>query len=237
MQHTANFTDKIDGSHTLTWPDGTAWSGITFIGKSAQQQPNFTHLTLEKTKIKGLCSQLPVWSEAQPIPCFTVKSLPAGANGYWALWSIRIVACHERRSQYMPVYIKPNGQYYATASQRVWDAVCSKEFEILSQGLAVESSLRQSIYAIMHKVAQKEGKAIFESMLTANQTDLDNQFEKGEYSFNARKKAVERIGLLEVRQFRLRQLSSEYALWLQDIDKKRRVIPDIVLHTIIEIKG
>ena len=89
----------------------------------------------------------------------------------------------------------------------------------------------------MHKVAQEEGKAIFESMLTANQTDLDNQFEKGEYSFNARKKAVERVGLPEVRQFRLRQLSSEYALWLQDIDKKRRVIPDMVLHTIIEIKG
>ncbi|MBC4000276.1 DEAD/DEAH box helicase [Morganella morganii] len=237
MQHTADFTDEIDGSHTLTWPNGATWSGITFIGKIAQQQPSFTHLTLENPKIKGLCSQLPVWSEAQPIPSVAVKSLPAGANGYWALWSIRLVAGHERRCQYMPVYIKPNGQYYATASQRVWDAVCSKEFEILPQDLAVESSLHQSIYALMHKVAQEEGKAIFESMLTANQTDLDNQFEKGEYSFNARKKAVERVGLPEVRQFRLRQLSSEYALWLQDIDKKRRVIPDMVLHTIIEIKG
>ena len=237
MQHVADFTDEIDGSHTLTWPDGVIWSGITFIGKIAQQQPSFTHLTLENPKIKGLCSQLPVWSEAQPIPSVAVKSLPAGANGYWALWSIRLVAGHERRCQYMPVYIKPNGQYYATASQRVWDAVCSKEFEILPQNLAVESSLHQSIYTLMHKVAQEEGKAIFESMLTANQTDLDNQFEKGEYSFNARKKAIERVGLPEVRQFRLRQLSSEYALWLQDIDKKRRVIPDMVLHTIIEIKG
>lgn len=113
----------------------------------------------------------------------------------------------------------------------------SKEFDILPQDLAVESSLDQSIYALMHKVAQKEGKAIFESMLIANQTDLDNQFEKGEYSFNARKKAIERVGLPEVRQFRLRQLRSEYALWLQDIDKKRRVFPDMVLHTIIEIKG
>ncbi|EIX7373171.1 DEAD/DEAH box helicase [Citrobacter freundii] len=237
MQHTADFTDEIDGSHTLTWPDGATWNGITFIGKIAQQQPSFTHLTLENPKIKGLCSQLPVWSEAQLIPSVAVKSLPAGANGYWALWSIRLVAGHERRCQYMPVYIKPNGQYYATASQRVWDAVCSKEFEILPQNLAVESSLHQSIYTLMHKVAQEEGKAIFESMLTANQTDLDNQFEKGEYSFNARKKAIERVGLTEVRQFRLRQLSSEYALWLQDIDKKRRVIPDMVLHTIIEIKG
>ncbi|EPJ2339606.1 DEAD/DEAH box helicase [Enterobacter kobei] len=237
MQHTADFTDEIDGSHTLTWPDGETWSGITFIGKIAQQQPSFTHLTLENPKIKGLCSQLPVWSEAQPIPRVAVKSLPAGANGYWALWSIRLVAGHERRCQYMPVYIKPNGQYYATASQRVWDAVCSIEFEVLPQDLVVESSLHQSIYALMHKVAQEEGKAIFESMLTANQTDLDNQFEKGEYSFNARKKAIERVGLPEVRQFRLRQLSSEYARWLQDIDKKRRVIPDMVLHAIIEIKG
>lgn len=111
MQHTADFTDEIDGSHTLTWPDGATWSGITFIGKIAQQQPSFTHLTLENPKIKGLCSQLPVWSEAQPIPSIAVKSLPAGANGYWALWSIRLVAGHERRCQYMPVYIKPEVVY------------------------------------------------------------------------------------------------------------------------------
>ncbi len=136
MQQSADFIEDQEGGHTLIWPDGAAWSGVTFMGKEAQQRPDLTHLTLENPKIRGLCSQLPVWSEAQPIPCVRVKSLPAGANGYWALWSIRLVAGQERRCQYMPVYIKPNGQYYATASQRVWDAVCSKEFDILPQELA-----------------------------------------------------------------------------------------------------
>ena len=237
MQQSADFIEDQEGGHTLIWPDGAAWSGVTFMGKEAQQRPELTHLTLENPKIRGLCSQLPVWSEAQPIPCVRVKSLPAGANGYWALWSIRLVAGQERRCQYMPVYIKPNGQYYATASQRVWDAVCSKEFDILPQELAAAPAEHQSAYALLHQAAQQEGKAIFESMLAATQIDLDNQNEKGEYSFNARKRAIERVGLPEVRQYRLRQLDSEYALWRQELDKKRNAIPDMMLHAVFEIKG
>ena len=237
MQQSTDFIEDQEGGHTLIWPDGAAWSGVTFMGKEAQQRPELTHLTLENPKIKGLCSQLPVWSEAQQIPCVRVKSLPAGANGYWALWSICLVAGQERRCQYMPVYIKPNGQYYATASQRVWDAVCSKEFEILPQELAAAPAEYQSVYALLYQAAQQEGKAIFESMLAATQADLDNHYEKGEYSFNSRKRAIERVGLPEVRQYRLRQLNSEYALWRQELDKKRKALPDMMLHAVFEIKG
>lgn len=237
MQQSTDFIEDQEGGHTLIWPDGAAWSGVTFMGKEAQQRPELTHLTLENPKIRGLCSQLPVWSEAQQIPCVRVKSLPARANGYWALWSIRLVAGQERRCQYMPVYIKPNGQYYATASQRVWDAVCSKEFDILPHELAAAPAEHQSLYALLHQAAQQEGKAIFESMLAATQADLDNHYEKGEYSFNARKRAIERVGLPEVRQYRLRQLNSEYALWRQELDKKRIAIPDMMLHAVFEIKG
>lgn len=137
----------------------------------------------------------------------------------------------------MPVYIKPNGQYYATASQRVWDAVCSKEFDILPHELAAAPAEHQSVYALLHQAAQQEGKAMFESMVAATQADLDNHYEKGEYSFNARKRAIERVGLPEVRQYRLRQLNSEYALWRQELDKKRNAIPDMMLHAVFEIKG
>ncbi|WP_287867834.1 helicase-related protein [Aeromonas sp.] len=154
MQQSADFIEDQEGGHTLIWPDGAAWSGVTFMGKEAQRRPELTHLTLENPKIRGLCSQLPVWSEAQQIPCVRVKSLPAGANGYWALWSIRLVAGQERRCQYMPVYIKPNGQYYATASQRVWDAVCSKEFDILPHELAAAPAEHQSVYALLHQAGR-----------------------------------------------------------------------------------
>ena len=111
MQQSADFIEDQEGGHTLIWPDGAAWSGVTFMGKEAQQRPDLTHLTLENPKIRGLCSQLPVWSEAQPIPCVRVKSLPAGANGYWALWSIRLVAGQERRCQYMPVGTVANSRW------------------------------------------------------------------------------------------------------------------------------
>ena len=107
----------------------------------------------------------------------------------------------------------------------------------MPQELAAAPAEHQSAYALLHQAAQQEGKAIFESMLAATQIDLDNQNEKGEYSFNARKRAIERVGLPEVRQYRLRQLNSEYVLWRQELDKKRNAIPDMMLHAVFEIKG
>ena len=237
MNKQTRFIEDFELGHKLIWPDGAIWNGITFIGKEAQQRTNLTHLTLENPKIRGLCSQLPVWSEAQPIPIVKVKSLPTGAMGYWALWSIRLVAGQDRKCHYMPIYIKPNGQYYATASQRVWDAVCANELEVQSLNEACPVIEQNEIYGLLNKVAQHEGQSLFNQLVNSYNTDLDRQIEKSEYSFNARRRAIERVGLPEVRQYRLHQINNEYYLWKQGIESKRKVIPDMTLHAVFKIQG
>lgn len=233
----ADFIEDDDNGHKLIWPDGASWDGITFIGKAAQRQSNLTHMTLENPKLRGLCSHLPIWSEAQQIPKARIRTLPAGANGYWSLWSIRLSAGQDRKCQYVPVYIKLNGQFYATASQRVWDAVCANELDVLSQHEACISEEKKDIYALLHQAVQQEGKSVYANLQAEHLANWENQREKGEYSFRARKRAIERVGLPEVRQYRLRQLESEYHLWLQNMDMKQKVVPDIALHAVFEIQG
>ncbi len=229
----AAFTRSTNGSLSVKWPDGAIWEGITFIGKEAQQTSSLKHITLENPKVRGLSTHLPIWSEVQNIPQVSVPSLPSGVSGFWSLWSVRFSGHDERQMQYLPVYIDKAGQYFSTASTRVWDAICSDPIDTdACSGVECES-----VYSLLREAAETQGKLMFDSMLAEHTNELELSIEKGEYSFKARRNAIERIGLPEVKGYRMRQLDIEYRQWLQEIEAKREVFPELNLHLVFEIKG
>jgi SNF2 family DNA or RNA helicase len=229
---TASAADGLD----ITWPDGALWNDITFVGKQAQENLNLKHITLENPKIRGLCTHLPIWSDVQPIPVVKVPTLPAGATGYWSLWNVRFAGNEERHVKYLPIYIKPDGSYFAPASHRIWDAICTGTVEVLPKDNVTHTTY-EGIYKMLRVAAETQGKFVFDDMLTQYQSNLSEQQEKGEYSIAARKRAIERIGLPEVKNYRLRQLADEQLSWAQDMKDKQQVYPELSLHLVFEIRG
>lgn len=232
----AKFIRSSDGTITITWPDGADWDNVTFSGKEAQQNSALTHVTLENPKVRGLSSHLPIWNEQQSIPAIHIPSLPSGATGFWSLWSVRFSGQNERQMQYFPIYINSAGQYFSTASNRIWDAICTDEVQVVEndgETFGVDSSE----YVSLRKMAEKQGKSVFEAMCSAFLDELEQRIEKGEYSFAARRNAIERIGLPEVRNYRLRQLDSEYRQWQLELEQKRDIYPELNLHLALEIKN
>jgi SNF2 family DNA or RNA helicase len=225
-----------DGGLNINWVDGASWNNVTFIGKEAQQNLNLKHITLENPKIRGLCTHLPIWSDAQAIPLVNVPSLPAGVGGYWSLWSVRFAGQDERQLKYLPVYIKADGSFSAPASTRIWDAISSENIEILPTNSNAKLSERD-IYPLLRKVAEQQGQMVFDVMLTKYQEELSQQVEKSEYSYTARKRAINRIGLPEVKNYRLRQLEDEQLSWKKELAEKQSVYPELLLHLVFEIKG
>ncbi|HGS5440158.1 TPA: DEAD/DEAH box helicase [Vibrio cholerae] len=232
----AKFIRSSDGTITITWPDGADWDNVTFSGKEAQQNSALTHVTLENPKVRGLSTHLPIWNELQSIPAIHIPSLPNGATGFWSLWSVRFSGQDERQMQYFPIYINSAGQYFSTASNRIWDAICTDEVQVVeNDGEAFEVCSLACVS--LRETAEKQGKSVFEAMYSAFLDELDQRIEKGEYSFAARRNAIERIGLPEVRNYRLRQLDSEYRHWQLEIEQKRDIYPELNLHLALEIKN
>ncbi|EJS1625581.1 DEAD/DEAH box helicase family protein [Vibrio cholerae] len=230
------FIRSADGIITITWPDGADWENVTFSGKDAQQNSALTHVTLENPKVRGLSTYLPIWNEQQSIPTIHIPSLPSGATGFWSLWSVRFSGQDERQMQYFPIYINSAGQYFSTASNRIWDAICTDEVQIVEND-AEAFGVDSSAYVSLRKMAEKQGKSVFEAMCSAFLDELEQRIEKGEYSFAARRNAIERIGLPEVRNYRLRQLDSEYRQWQLELEQKRDIYPELNLHLALEIKN
>ncbi|WP_351010391.1 helicase-related protein [Shewanella sp. S1-58-MNA-CIBAN-0166] len=237
LGYKAEFSKLANGGHSVNWPDGASWKNITFIGKDAQLNADLTHITLENPKIRGLCSQLPIWSEAQKIPAVTINSLPSGATGYWSLWSIRFTGADERQMKYLPIYISTSGQYFGPSSNRIWDAISAGDINMSAISTLVTDEKMQSVYSQLRVVAESQSKQIFDGMLSNYLDSLATDTEKGEFSFAARKRAIERIGLPEVKQYRLKQIDEEYHHWERQLAAKHCVYPELNLHAIFEIKG
>ena len=232
----AKFIRSADGTIAITWPDGTHWDSVTFSGREAQQNSTLTHITLEHPKVRGLSTHLSIWNEQQSIPAIHIPSLPNGATGFWSLWSVRFSDQDERQMQYVPIYINSAGQYFSTASNRIWDAICTDEIQVVENDEeAVE--VASLAYVSLRETAEKQGKFVFEAMCSAFLNELEQRIEKGKYSFTARQNAIERIGLPEVSTYRLRQLESEYRQWQLEIEQKRVIYPELNLHLVLEIKN
>ena len=228
----ADFSRDGDSLH-LAWPDGATWDQVTFQGKAAQENTSLTHVTLENPKVRGLCTQLPVWSEAQAIPVVQVHGLPSGAGGYWSLWSVQIGDGANRQISYLPLYCKTNGQFFAPASNRVWDAICNLAPDY--SGLSEADS--NDVYAMVQNLAQQQGQKLFNRMAAEHHIDLEARREKGEFAFNARRKATQRIGLPEVRNYRMKLLEQEYQQWQDRIKDDEQVYPELSLHVLFELKA
>lgn len=217
----------------LCWPDGAIWDQVTFQGKTAQENPKLTHITLENPKVRGLCSRLPLWSEAQQIPLVKVHGLPAGAGGFWSLWSVQIGNSERRHTCYLPLYCRTNGQYFAPASNRVWDAVCG----MAPESVGISDTSPEDTHRMIRQLAEQHGQVLYNKMAREHRAELRTERDKGEYSFNARRKATLRIGLPEVRNYRLRLLEQDYQQWQEKMAAAEAIHPELNLHLLFEIQA
>ncbi|MGI2259415.1 DEAD/DEAH box helicase [Shewanella sp. GXUN23E] len=218
----------------ITWPDGEKLSRITFNGALAQQQ-QLSLLTLEDAKVAKLYQQLPQWVPSMPIPKVVFTQLPSGVAGVWALWRIELQTVDGTSQRYLPIFVNTEGRYFAAASARIWEAICQTEFEVI--GSAPSMELRPDIFAQLTEVAEHDGEAIFNGLHQAYLRQLEQDIEKTEFSFRARRRAIDRIGLPEVRQYRTRQLELEQQEWERLAALKQQVFPQLSLMLVVEIQG
>jgi hypothetical protein len=71
-------------------------------------------------------------------------------------------------------------------------------------------------------LAQEQCRDVYLDMRQRHLSQLQLEKDKAEYSFRARRKLLQAIGLPEVRDFRLRQLTQEEARFVEEFSGKAR---------------
>jgi len=221
--------------YNLDWPDGTKMENVTFIREEAENY-GLSHLTLEEPKIRGLVSGLPKFIPGQPIVKVILKDIPAEVMGFWSLWRIVLISELQRLQKIMPLFVTDKGKILWPTAWRLWDMLLDSQ--VVSEiKPAFWDEKAETIYWQMEQKAKSAGHILFQELLAKHKSWVEREREKGLYAFNMRKRALEKIGLPQVRNFRLKQLETEFKAWGKKMQKMAQILPELDCILILRIEG
>ena len=124
-----------------------------------------------------------------------------------------------------------DGRLFHPTARFIWDQLLSTEVHI------TDFMDGQEIIARLRAAAEKQGQAIYEELVEAHRERLSQAQSKKEHAFMARRKMIERIGLPEVRSYRLTRLDQEEKIWRDQLDQQAKTSPELIPLMIIYVKG
>jgi N-acetylmuramoyl-L-alanine amidase len=128
------------------------------------------------------------------------------------------------RRGYVSVFLSEEGKLFLPTARHIWDALQTAEAEVqatLDQDESVAAHERLQI------AAEQAGQELFDALQQAHIASVTREEERGMVAFTSRRKAIERIGLPEVRQFRSSRCDADEAEWRHELQSARQIIPEI----------
>lgn len=226
--------EKQGEYRSLTWPDGETIPKAVFSSREAEDDPSVRHLTLEDSRIRGLATRLSRFVPGQPIPELSILSLPEDVSGIWSLWCIAIHTEDWNRQRFMPLFIHDDGRCFIPTARRIWDQLLNIYPEVNGY---IEGHDAERMSSGSRETAETQGRSIYEGLLQEHRDRLEREREKGDYAFSARRRSIERIGLPEVRDYRLNRLVQEEQDWRRELEEKSLALPDLIPVLFAHIKG
>lgn len=218
----------------ITWPDGQVQKRCVFSSKETYQHSEVTLLNLENPKIQNLLRSLPECIEPQLLPNAVIPGLPKGITGLWGLFEIRLrIGLNEKaqflriptlRKAYFNVFLSEEGKVFIPTARHIWELLLATEPRILSyldqdQSIAARQQLLNAV--------EQEGESSYDLLRQSHRALLTREKERGHTAYSARRKAIERIGLPEVRGFRLARLDEEHRKWQGEMQSAQQILPEI----------
>ena len=202
-----------------------------FDNKLAEDKPAAEHVTLDRPKIRGLLQSLPAWIPERQVPVVSIPTIPESVDGIWSLWQIALDTSGLSRSKsvketaYFPVYQSMEGKSFPATAKRIWEALLSNDATVDNDDLLQPD--HTSVFAFAAQQAEEFGGSTYEQLKARYIDNLEQEKEKAHYGFKARRRAIDRIGLAEVRDYRLGKLKAEQQQWELDYQERQKLKPEL----------
>jgi hypothetical protein len=89
----------------------------------------------------------------------------------------------------------------------------------------------------MSATAETQGQPLYEELMHFHRSRLARERENKRYALDSRRQAIERIGLLAVKQHRLKELEREESEWKRQVESRSSVHPELILRLILRVEG
>jgi SNF2 family DNA or RNA helicase len=213
------------------WPDGEKVQNVVFSSKDITSDNVL--LSLENSLINKIITNLPQIFPGQLVPQVFVEGLPKSVTGLWGLFEVNIsieesgfsqIRMPLIRKRYVPVFIGENGKIFTPTAIYIWNHLLINDVILKTFNTTKDSGI---IYKEINKAGEIAGRTYFEELRKTHIKSVINEEGRGKIAFLSRRKAIDRLGLPEVRKFRLARLAIEESEWEKELQAVRNIMPDL----------
>lgn len=101
----------------------------------------------------------------------------------------------------------------------------------------LEPGRSEALHDRLIKAAKQAGEPTFSALHREHLDAAEREIERGAMSFRARRRTIERVGLPEGRQHRLKHCDADEAEWQREVDGVRQVMPEIRPLLLMQVAG
>ncbi len=177
---------------------------------------------------------LPRLAKGQPIPSIVIPGVADEVTGFWSLWRITIHTDDWNQRQILAVFLHDDGRVLMPTARHIWNQLLTVSPEVHGH---LSGNPARDAFGRVIEIAEKQGKTIYDELVQIHGERLTRERDKGTYAFTARRRAVERIGLPQVRGHRLAILDREEREWFAQLERRAQIIPEMVPLLLIRLDG
>lgn len=218
----------------VVWPDGEAQQKCVFRAQDAIRLTGANLLGLEDARIRQLVNHLPCTVPGQAIPRVWIDGLPPEISGHWGLFEICLQpGLHEAASElrlprvrrgYVCVFVNAQGDLLLPTARRIWDLLLTTD--PIMKGNETVTDVQET-FKQLQMAAEQAGEDVFWSLHHAHIDSMRREEERGRAAFAARRRAIARVGLPEVREYRLSQCDAVEGRWRAQLKMARQTVPQL----------
>ncbi len=208
----------------LRWPDGSEATAACFDARTADEHPEVEWVTLEDPRARALISELPRCVAGQPIPAVRIRGLPDSVAGVWSLWEISLSADAFTRRRFLSVFVADDGRTFLPTAKRIWDLLLTEPLEAAG---TPPTSDDEALFAASLEAARSQGERQYNELVEEHRARLAEERDRATYALEARQRAIGRIGLPAVRDYRRKRLLAEHEDRMAALDRAARFTPDL----------
>jgi len=227
----------------IQWPDGTKDPRCTFDPRKVECDSSCSILSVEDKRLQHLLSSIPMFAPGSAIPTLSLNDLPGDIQGIWALGEIdlssntapapKLLRLPSSRRAFVPLFLNNSGTSFVPTALRIWDLLLSEEPRVHGYILGQDA---QFLCDKVAKAMEQRATDQYEILQSTYEESLAQEKKRADNSFLAREKAINRIGLTEVRNYRLKHLEEEKRQWETEFKKANLVVPQMKLLLIAAIQ-
>lgn len=131
--------------------------------------------------------------------------------------------------------LPPSSTHPPLTARAVWDRLLEREHSQLSVLAPADVTSSAAAYETAHHAAEAQGRDVFRELLSKHAQRIERERRKGTRAFEARRRALDRIGLTQVKQYRVSQLDKERQAWEERIKQLETALPELSAVLVVRI--